>query len=768
MVKISKLLPRLSIRVKLVIAFSLIGVVPVALVGGYGAAFSFTLLNQTVLGALQEDVSLKAGQIQQFLETAREDVLSLSRLPTVRALIEAPRQPPRAAVAPVERAFLVFSESRKVYYQIGYLNERGREVVRVDFDGERHQIIPAPRLEEIRTRSYFPEAMAVPPEVLYVSPLNLSDERGNVGSPSRLVIRYATRLVNSRGESRGIVIVHVDASKIVSQVVRLRRERGTVFLVDSRGGYLGHSDRVRPESGAFVAGVRESLHRDFPEGITAAVLSRRPGTLAEPGLRGRILAFAPIQLGRGGEFWTLVHAYSKGEVLSSIRSLQVVVLALGGGALVIAFGAGIALAHHFTRPINALIRRTEAVAAGDFDRAIQVNTNDEFEDLSHQFNRMADRLKERERELLEARERAERKAREAEALYRIGTEISRLLSLPRILELVVEKARELLKSDVAILCLDEPGVGLRIGAASGLLEPLSLRPGKPVEATGCEEIGSPGALCPIPHCIGLAAHAAVRLQSGERVVGNLCVGYRAARRVDPDEMEFLKGLASQAAVAIENARLHGEVRNLAALEERERIGQDLHDGIIQSIYATGLGLEECLKLAEEDPQEVKPRLEAAIESLNGVIRDVRNYIVGLAPERLQDHDLARALADLAKGLSLNALLDLDLSLEPGIDGTLTSEQAGHLFHICREALANVVKHAQTSRVALTLRRENGVLLLRVEDDGLGFDPGHQTRSGQGLRNMRERARRLGGEFTLTSAPGHGTRIALRLPLEQQP
>ncbi|MBI4329477.1 MAG: HAMP domain-containing protein [Chloroflexi bacterium] len=764
MLNSSKLLPRLSIRVKLVIAFCLIGVVPVALVGGYGAAFSFTLLNQAVLGALQEDVSLKAGQIQQFLETSREDVLSLSRLPTVRALIEAPRQPPRAAVAPVKRAFLAVSESRKIYHQIGYLNQRGREVVRVDFDGERHQIIPAAGLQEKRTRYYFPEAMAVPAGVLYV-PTDLSDERGNVASPSRLVIRYATRLVNSRGESRGIVIVHVDASKIVSQVVRLRRERGTVFLVDSRGVYLAHSDRVRPESGAFVASAGESLHRDFPEGVTAAVLSRRPGTMAEPGLRGRILAFAPIQLGPGREFWMLVHAYSKGEVLSSIRSLQVVVLVLGGGVLVIALGAGVTLARHFTRPITRLIRGAEAVAAGDFDRAIQVNTNDEFEDLSHQFNRMADRLKERERELLEARERAERKAREAEALYRIGTEISRLLSLPRILELVVEKARELLKSDVAILCLDEPGVGLRIGAASGLLEPLSLRPGKPVEATGSEEIGSPGALCPIPHSIGLAAHAAVRLQSGERVVGNLCVGYRTARRVDPDETEFLKGLASQAAVAIENARLHREVRSLAALEERARIGQDLHDGIIQSIYATGLGLEECLKLAEEDPQEVKLKLEAAIESLNTVIRDVRNYIVGLGPERLQDHDLSRALADLSKGLSLNALLDLDLSLEPGVDGTLTPEQAGHLLHICREALTNVVKHAGASRAVLTLGRIKGGLRLSVEDNGAGFDPTRLSASGQGLCNMGERARRLGGSLSIESAPGRGTRVSVEIPLE---
>jgi signal transduction histidine kinase len=766
MINVNKLFRRVSIRTKLVIAFVVLGVVPVAVVGGYGAVFSFSLLNQTVLDALQEGVSLKAEEVRQFLETVREDVLFLSRLPTVRALIEFTPDPQRAAVAPVERAFLAFSQSRKAYYQIRALDERGREVARVDFDGERHQVIPASSLQDKSGRYYFQDAMALRPGVVYVSPMDLNEEWGKVEVPPMPVVRYATRLVNSRGESRGIVIVNVYASKILSQVVSLGRERGAVSLLDSQGVYLAHSRRASSDSSAFVGAAGETLHRDFPEEVTARVLSGKPGAVTEAGLRGRILAFAPIQPGSGRELWMVLHAYGKGEVLSSIRSLQLLVLILGTGVLVVALIVGVAAARHFTRPITALIRGAEAVAAGDFDRAIRVETNDELEDLSHQFNRMAGHLKEHERQLLDARERAERKAREAEALYRIGTEISRLLSLPQILHLVVEKARELLKGDLAILCLDEPEAGLRVGAASGPPEALSLRPGEPVGAIGCAKVASPEALCPVAHGIPLPTHIAVPLVSGERVVGNLCVGYRIARRVGRDELAFLEGLATQAAIAIENARLHREVRDLTRLEERERIGQDLHDGIIQSIYATGLGLEECVRLAEEEPREVKPRLEAAIQSLNTVIRDVRNYLVGLAPERLQGRDLGRALADLASGLSLNALVDLDLAVEPGVDATLTPEQVGHLFHICREALTNVVKHAGASRVVLTLRRVNGLLRLSVEDNGAGFDPARRSASGQGLRNMGERVRRLGGALSIESASGRGTRITVEVPPEE--
>ena len=765
MIKVNKLFRRLRIRTKLIIAFVLLGVVPVAVAGGYGAVFSFALLNQTLLDALQEGVSLKAGEVRQFLETVREDVLFLSRLPTVRALIEATSDPPQGVAAPVERAFLAFSQSRKAYYQIRYLDERGREVVRVDFDGERHKVIPPSALQDKSGRYYFREARAVRPGALYVSPMDLNEEWGKVETPAKPVVRYATPLVNSRGEPRGVVVVNLYAAKILSQVVSLAHERGTVSLVDSRGAVLARSSRVAPESASFLA-AGETLRRDFPEEVTARVLSGKRGAVAESGLRGRILAFAPIQPAPGRESWIVVHAHSKGEVLSSIRSLQVLVLALGAGVLVIALIAGVAAARHFTRPIAALIRGAEAVAAGDFDRGIRVETNDELEDLSHQFNRMARHLKEHERQLLDARERAERKAQETEALYRIGTEISRLLSLPRILQLVVDKAWELLQGDLAVLCLDEAGGGFRVGAASGPSEALSLQPGEAVDAIRCAKVASAERHCPVLHGAGLPTHVAVPLKSGDRVVGNLCVGYRTARPVVPDELDFLNGLAAQAAIAIENARLHREVRDLAALEERERIGQDLHDGIIQSIYAAGLGLEECVRLAEEEPQEVKPKLEAAIESLNTVIRDVRNYVVGLQPEELQGRGLSRSLADLTRGLALNALLHAELEVEPGIDGTLTPEQVGQLFHICREALTNVVKHAHASRVALTVERRNGNLLLAVEDDGVGFEPDQHETPGQGLRNMGERARRLGGSFGVESAPGRGTRITVEVPLEE--
>ncbi|MFQ5848020.1 MAG: ATP-binding protein [Candidatus Methylomirabilales bacterium] len=794
MINVNKLFRRLSIRSKLVIAFCLFGVVPVSVVGGYGAFHSFWLLNDAVQEGLKAGVAMKAEEIQRLLDRVKGDVLFLSRLPTLQALVNLKpeaHEERRRLLARLGEEFLSFSRSHPVYYQVRYIDERGREAVRADFDGQGHHLVPPDQLQHKGDRYYFREAMATPPGAIYVSPMDLNIEWGAVELPRKPVVRYAVPLRSAREEPRGIVILNIYASRILSHVLALG-EKGEVSLASSTGFYLlksnwvgesrtssgadslpfpswlaSYSEQLRPEE--FSDGLPDgAVMEDYPSDLASAIFSGEIGTAVEPGLRGRIVAFAPIfpHLDRQEEFWVAVHAYRKLEVLSSLRALQFLVLLLGGAVLVVALVAGVAAARHFTRPITALIRGAEAVAAGDFDRPIRVETNDELEDLSHQFTQMATRLKEHERQLREARGRAERRAQETQALNRIGMEVLTLLSLPEILQLVVDKARELLKGDLAILCLDESDHGLRLGAVSGSAEALQFHPGDLIPALTCDRVSCQEARCPVVSGAAFGSHVGVVMRSEERVVGYLCVGHHETRPVGSDELEFLSGLANQATIAIEKARLHREVRELARLEERERIGQDLHDGIIQSIYATGLGLEECLKLVGGVPQEVGPKLMEAIQSLNVVIRDVRNYVVGLQPEELHGRGLSGALADLSRGLVLNALLNAELEVEPGTDEALSPDQAANLFQISREALTNVVKHAGASQVILTLRRADGVVCLAVEDDGAGFDPDLWGGGGQGLRNMGERARRLGGSLSVESAPGRGTRIRVEIPLAE--
>ncbi|MBI2998012.1 MAG: GAF domain-containing protein [Deltaproteobacteria bacterium] len=427
-------------------------------------------------------------------------------------------------------------------------------------------------------------------------------------------------------------------------------------------------------------------------------------------------------------------------------------------------------------PILELSRGAEIVAAGNFNYSIRVETNDEIEDLTHSFNLMTHKLKEHEGQLRDAHEKLEMKAREAEALYRLGTEISAFLDLDKILHLVADRAQELLGGDVAALgLLAEDGHGFTVGATSGPAEAFSFGSGQTIpgfpECIGCctvsKENGGPKNstfACRVINGDYLKAQLAVPLKTRDKVIGALCVGNRTLREFSQRDIDLLSGLASQAAIAIENARLHNKVRSLAALEERERISKDLHDGIIQSIYATGLGLEDGIQLVDEDAAKAKQRLEQAIEDLNDVIKDVRNYIFNLQPEVLHGKEIGRALADLVKGFKINSLVDAELVVGEGIDRPLSEEQKTHLFHIARETLANVAKHAEASKVRLTLLPAPDGLTFSIEDNGIGLDSQSVRAGGQGLKNIAERVKLLGGDCEIESGFRKGTRLVVTIPL----
>lgn len=230
--------------------------------------------------------------------------------------------------------------------------------------------------------------------------------------------------------------------------------------------------------------------------------------------------------------------------------------------------------------------------------------------------------------------------------------------------------------------------------------------------------------------------------------------------------EMLRTFAAHAAIAIENARLYQHVQDLAVLEERDRIGMDLHDGVIQSLYATGLTLENCLEDLADDAEQVPAQLQKAIHHLNQTIADIRSYIFNLRPAVLAGTDLAGAVGSLLQELKVNALLDVQLIEESGACRGLSDGQIDALFHVARESLTNVRRHAQASSVRARLEQKDGVFRMTIADDGVGFDPS-KTGGGQGLPNMRERIAALGGELKIRRVDGTGTELAIEVPLSRE-
>ena len=238
-----------------------------------------------------------------------------------------------------------------------------------------------------------------------------------------------------------------------------------------------------------------------------------------------------------------------------------------------------------------------------------------------------------------------------------------------------------------------------------------------------------------------------------------------AEAFNAEDESLVETFALHAGIAMENARLHEQLQGLAVVDERERISKDLHDGIIQNMYAVSLSLEDVPDLMDSDRTEAAARVDRAIDLIHLAIQDIRNFIFGLRPGLLEGAPLVGGLASLIDEYRHNTLIDLELRVPDAIvepPAAITSQLLG----IVGESLSNVVRHSRASRavVGLTVGDGGNIAELWVEDNGIGFDPAGVGRLGhQGLANTRERAAQIGGSVSIASRPDSGTRVVVLVP-----
>lgn len=262
----------------------------------------------------------------------------------------------------------------------------------------------------------------------------------------------------------------------------------------------------------------------------------------------------------------------------------------------------------------------------------------------------------------------------------------------------------------------------------------------------------------------------VAVVSRGRILGNLYLTEKeGAAGFDDRDEDLLRLLSTQAAVAITNAQLYEKLESLARLEERDRIGMDLHDGVIQSIYAVVLHLEDIYDRLPDSDEGLKPDVERAMDDLGKVIKDIRSYIFDLRPQLSHVDDLPGALAQLVEQFRVNTLVTITLDVSDPFEGVGGEEEAMALFHIAQEALNNVSKHSKATGVAVRLDSTAQIVTLEVEDNGVGFDvPAEGVASVRnGIRNMRDRARSVGAGLMYDSRPGRGTRVRADLPVRRK-
>lgn len=247
-----------------------------------------------------------------------------------------------------------------------------------------------------------------------------------------------------------------------------------------------------------------------------------------------------------------------------------------------------------------------------------------------------------------------------------------------------------------------------------------------------------------------------------QVFGNLYLTEKIdAEAFSASDEELAVALAAVAGVIIENVRMQGQVQALAVLEDRERIARDLHDTVIQRLFASGMALQGVSRLAEP---AVADRIQDTIDDLDQTIRDIRSAIFALEARPLASADesvRARALRVIAES-SGPLGFDAHLHLTGPIDSQISSDIADQLLSVLREALSNAARHAQATRVDVYIEAADE-LVLRVIDDGVGFS-GAGRADGKGLGNMAERAKRLGGTFEVRMGDPSGTALEWVVPI----
>lgn len=372
---------------------------------------------------------------------------------------------------------------------------------------------------------------------------------------------------------------------------------------------------------------------------------------------------------------------------------------------------------------------------------------------------------------------AEISRRDLEALYRADEQLYRHLHLDQVLQALVDVVIDLLHADKASVQVLDPQTGrLVVRAARGFSQQAidwmsTFRTGEGISGRVLESgellmvVDARQAPPPsdgIAELEGISSAVCVPIRIQNQVFGVFGMDYCAQRIFSDDDKRLLLALAQRAAIAVENARLYGQVEQAATLEERQRLARELHDSVTQSLYSLALLAEAGRRMAG-DRYQVELVLSRLGETAQQALREMRLMVYEMRPLALQEVGLAAAIQQRLDAVEKRAGIQARLIVEGRQE--LSPDQEVQLYQISQEALNNALAHASANQVAVHLRFEEQMIRVEVIDNGSGFEPSTASRrGGMGLTNMQERARRIGANLTIDSTPGGGTVIKIELPV----
>jgi PAS domain S-box-containing protein len=280
--------------------------------------------------------------------------------------------------------------------------------------------------------------------------------------------------------------------------------------------------------------------------------------------------------------------------------------------------------------------------------------------------------------------------------------------------------------------------------------------GRPVIVSdiATDPLWAPWRHIPLAHGLRSCWSMPIKSPSGQ-VLGSFAIYSRTPRHPTPSDLALMERTAHLAGIAMTRAR---------AREEREQLSQDLHDNILQSLYAIGMQLEASRLSSSRSAKQARTHMVQAIEQLNRLVGDIRQYIAFLKHASRPTVNFGQALRQLVASIPPTDACPPQLDIQEHVLPLLTEEQGEHLLNIAREAVSNSLRHSRAQNRIIRLFHTGTVIRLEIRDDGIGFDPKKRRKRGHGLSHMATRAKRLGARFTLESRPNRGTSILVDVPI----
>lgn len=509
-----------------------------------------------------------------------------------------------------------------------------------------------------------------------------------------------------------------------------------------------------------------------------------------------VIAFAPMKRAP----WGVVIRQTEAEALAPLRQLQGQIALIG----VLSVSGAVVLVWLTTRsviaPVQNLTRAAQRIASGDLETPVRIARGDEIGLLARAFDEMRARLQASIAQIQalnrDLDRRVQERTRELNALNAVAMAVAQPLHLRELLHQALTQVLRVTDAQAgAIFLLDEQTRTLVLSAQCGTSEQAAyamrelhlddsacggvIEKGHPVVAPDLGYYRSSAGR--VLGQAGLRSLVHVPLISRDVALGTMCVATAQPREYEPEELELLMAIGSQIAVSIENTRLYDELARREQLrgellekvitaqeDERKRIARDLHDDTSQSLSALIYSLEALE--ARCGDTAVRHALATMRQRVAQILDGIHKLIFDLRPSMLDHLGLFVALRWYAETHLQPLGMRVHLE-EHGTSRRLPPKIETALFRVVQEAINNIAKHSGARNVRLNFDCSNGVVQIDVEDDGIGFDMSEMAqitdlRRGLGLVGMQERVGLLGGKITMLSYPGQGTRISIRVPLEE--